>query len=260
MVAVLFSLWYLISLISFSPEKRIEQGSSLLEKKLGELVVQSFKREYGFVTYAPPLEYLDSLTRPLLEANDIDPESITFYIANDTENINAFALPDRQIVIFSGMVDFTQNPMELKSVIAHEVAHIEEDHVMKKLTREIGLTVLLSVISGNPGMDLIRNIFRVITTSSYDRAAETEADEKAIQYLSNARIDPHHFIVLLERFAHELDTWPAELRWISTHPTSESRSKHLYRMVEEKELSGDFPDYDQEQWNAFRKGLNLDAV
>ena len=74
----------------------------------------------------------------------------------------------------------------LSGVIAHELAHIEKKHVIKKLTREIGLSVLVSVISGQSDPGVISQIAKTLSSSAFDRKMEKEADMVGVQYLLNA--------------------------------------------------------------------------
>ncbi len=74
----------------------------------------------------------------LYKVNDIDRDKIKVHLLFKDE-VNAFALPDGHLVIFSGLILESENPEELSGVLAHELAHIELNHVMTKLMREVGL-------------------------------------------------------------------------------------------------------------------------
>jgi beta-barrel assembly-enhancing protease len=45
--------------------------------------------------------------------------------------INAFAGPDGHIGVFAGLVLTTESESELAAVIAHEIAHVTQQHLMR---------------------------------------------------------------------------------------------------------------------------------
>ncbi|MCX8473257.1 MAG: M48 family metalloprotease, partial [Sediminibacterium sp.] len=81
---------------------------------------------------------IDSIVTHICKSNKIDRETIIVHVLNKDE-INAFALPNGHLIIYSGLIHNSDNQEELTGVISHEIAHIELNHVMKKLVKEIGL-------------------------------------------------------------------------------------------------------------------------
>ena len=54
----------------------------------------------------------------------------------DSEEINAFALPGGHIGVFAGIFKVAENQDQLATVIGHEVAHVTEQHALKRYNRE----------------------------------------------------------------------------------------------------------------------------
>ncbi len=54
----------------------------------------------------------------------------------ESEEINAFALPGGHIGVFTGIFKVAENQDELATVIGHEVAHVTQQHALKRYNRE----------------------------------------------------------------------------------------------------------------------------
>ena len=100
-----------------------------------------------------------------------DREIIKVHVLNKDE-INAFALPNGHLIIYSGLINNSGNQEELTGVICHEIAHIELNHVMKKLIKEIGLSVLISMTTGKGGSEIIKETAKMLSSSAFDRKLE----------------------------------------------------------------------------------------
>ena len=94
----------------------------------------------------------------------------------------------------------------------------------RKIVKELGISLLLAIVSGgDPG--LINQAIQYLASTSYDRSLEREADDKAVDYLLNAAIDPLGFARFLEKIAEE-DAGQVP-GWISTHPDPRERAAEL---------------------------------
>ncbi|MBW6478032.1 MAG: M48 family metallopeptidase [Bacteroidales bacterium] len=151
-------------------------------------------------------------------------------------------------------VGFTETPEEFIGVIAHEIAHVESDHVMRKLSREVGTAALFAAVSGNYNMELLREVAKMLASNTYSRSLESEADLLAFEYLVNAGYNPQSLADLFHRFSEELDVLPRELQWISTHPASLERAEFLEGVIEEKTAIA-FKEFDMEEWKQFKNRL-----
>lgn len=89
--------------------------------------------------------------------------------------MNAFSLPDGHLIVFSGLILNSDSPEELAGVVGHELAHIELNHVMKKLVKEVGLSTLISLITGNSGSDMIKETAKTLSLTAFDRNLEKDA-------------------------------------------------------------------------------------
>jgi len=253
-ILVLFGLWFFLRQLDFKEIVNAEEKIEQMEEKLGRWTFRYFQTEYEQLDD----ERIDSLTaaitHDLFQMNHFQNKGIQLYFF-ESEDINAFAIPGNRIIIFTGLIDFSHTEEEFLGVIAHEIAHIEENHVTKKISKEIGLTTLYTLLFASYNIDIIREIAKTITSTAYDRSMEKEADRLAVNYLIEARIDPMGYVNLLMRFAEEIDNIPKELRLLSTHPDSFERSELIRELIDKKNPST-ISQRNTESWKELKKMMS----
>ena len=82
----------------------------------------------------------------------------------DNPQINAFALPGGYIIVLRGLLEFTETPVELSAIIAHEMGHIEKKHIVKKLIRQFGIAILTS-----GDRQILQALSSTIISTGFDR-------------------------------------------------------------------------------------------
>ena len=233
MIVVFFASWMALSQVNWVDIFEVRQKADALEEKLGELIWKSIESNNDVSDKDELYNPVDSILQKLCSANSVDRSEIKLHIV-DSDEVNAFALPDAYMVVFTGLIEETENAEELAGVLAHEMAHIEMNHVMKKLIKEIGLSVLSSMTGGGGG-EVIKEVGKVLSSSAFDRSLEKDADLKAYDYLLNSDIDPEPFANLLYRFA-DLTSDYMIVSWISTHPNPRERSAYIIESMQGLEM------------------------
>lgn len=222
LILIFFSTFLLAVQVDWIKLFRVREVNDKTEKKLGETIWEAIRESGTEVNSKAVVKPLDSLLGRICLSNKIKKQDIKIHVLQHDE-INAFALPDGHLIIFTGLIENVDRPEELSAVMAHEIAHIQLNHVMKKLGREIGLSVLMSISGGNAGSELIKEVSRVLSSTAFDRGLEREADLRAVDYLVKANISP----VFLSDFLARLPEKDAGLTWFSTHPESAERIKYI---------------------------------
>ena len=164
----------------------------------------------------------DAALAKLLGKVDPAREKVRAGIAN-MDMVNAIALPGGQVLLFDGLVQQAESPEELAGVLAHEVGHVRERHVMTALLRQFGLSVLLAGADSG-----LTNGAVGLASMGYSRDAEREADDYARARMAQSDISPLGAASFFERMAKEHggeDNSPALLGWIASHPSSNERAK-----------------------------------
>ncbi len=226
-VASFFATWFALKNIDWMSLFNVEAKSDKTEEKLGDMFWEMIEKTEHEVKSKDITAPIDSLLRKICTENGIDKSQIKLHIV-ESSDVNAFALPNKHLVVFTGLVEASENEAALSGVIGHELAHIELNHVMKKLVKEIGLSVLISMTTGSSaGAEGAREAARLLSSSAYDRKLEKEADIKAVDYLVEANIDPAPFADFLYTIADAEPDFAKHLTWVSTHPDSKDRAKYI---------------------------------
>jgi beta-barrel assembly-enhancing protease len=228
LVISFFGLWFLLSRIDFVNRDQVEKFAAESEQKLGEVILESITLTSEEVNNKKLKALLDSIKTRLCEGKKLDCSKIKLHLVRNSE-VNAFALPDDHLVVFTGLLEYADNAEEVAGVMAHEIGHIEKNHVMKKLTKDIGLSMLFSIAGGEAGGKIARETAKMLSSTAFDRDKEAEADAFAVEVLAAANIDPQHLSDFFFRLARKHDL-PDELVWISTHPDTDERAEKIINM------------------------------
>jgi predicted Zn-dependent protease len=207
----------------------VKEVAKETERKLGELVLESIKEKHDELESDTVNKVLNNIKERLCKANDIKDSSVTLHIIID-DDVNAFALPDRHLAINTGLIRYCTSAEELAGVMAHEISHMEHNHVMKKLMKEVGLAMIITAAGGESGGDIARRIVRLLSSTAFDREQEREADASAVHLMAKADIDPEYFANFLFRLSKEKDDIPKSFELLSTHPNSQDRSGDVLKL------------------------------
>jgi predicted Zn-dependent protease len=230
-VALFFGMWFSLSQVNFIDRADMESFSKENEKRLGDFILKTIKATGQEVDSAKVRAVIDSIGRRLCEKNNIDYEKIKIHVIKSHE-VNAFALPDHNMVIYSGLIMDAKNAEEVAGVMAHEIGHMEKNHVMKKLVKEIGIAMLFTIAGGDAGFEIMKEAARVLSSTAFDRSQESEADAFAVELMAKANIDPEYLANFLFRMGQSHDI-PEELVWLSTHPDSKERASEILNKKKE---------------------------
>lgn len=232
-IGLFFGCWFAFNQINWIAVFRVEEASHKIEESLGTVFSEFYKNkslENDFIHSS-----IDSILTKVCSKNGIDRNSIKLHVVEDYE-INAFASPGRNLIINSGLIKASDSQEELAGVICHEIAHIELDHVMQSVIKEVGLSILISIATGDKGPETIKQVAMQVSSSSFDRSLEKEADIKAVEYLLNTNINPEPFAEFLYKLSEGNDGFDKYLAWVSTHPDSKDRAQYIIEEINNSEL------------------------
>lgn len=234
-IALFFATWFVLTQIDWVRIFKVQKLTDKTEEKLGELFWEVFQRTEKENKNLFVASSVDSIVTKICFANKIERELIKVHIL-DKDDINAFALPNGHLIVYSGLVLNSENQEELSGVICHEIAHIRLNHVMKKLVKEVGLSVLISMTTGKGGSETIKETAKMLSSSAFDRSLEKEADIKAVDYLVKAKINPEPFANFLYKLSDKENEATKYLTWISTHPESKERAEYIIEYSRDKKV------------------------
>ena len=133
--------------------------------------------------------------------------------------VNAFAALGGHIHVIDGLIQQARTPEELAGVLAHEIEHVRNRHIVQGLAAD--LLTLGALNAAVPDHDLAgsRTAYMLLHLK-FSRQQEEEADEKGLARLRDAHIDSSGFAQFFSRA--EAANEPIPL--LSSHPGSESRA------------------------------------
>lgn len=149
--------------------------------------------------------------------------------AVDAPMVNAFAMPGGRIMVTGELIRMAETPDELSAVIAHEIAHVEQRHVMQAVWRNFGIGMLLDlVVGGGTGAGQQAVILAGQASElSYSRSAEAEADARGQVLLHADGLSSEGMAPFFERLAggsrhQELEE---ASEFMNSHPDSRRRAR-----------------------------------
>lgn len=226
-----FAIWFALSQINFIDEDDVHGFARENEKRLGEMILETITTTNETIKDEKINAVIDSIKVRICRTKAIDCDKIKIHVIRNSE-INAFALPDNHMVVYTGLIEYADNAEEVAGVMAHEIGHMEKNHVMKKLVKEVGLEMLFAIAGGDAGFEILRQTGKTLSSSAFDRQQEREADDYAVETLARANVDPQHLSNLFFRLSQKHDI-PEELAWISTHPDSKDRAADIIKKKKE---------------------------
>lgn len=210
-----------------SPVEQREYGASMLHEL----------RAYGRVLDDPLLsDYINALGYRLVAHSDRPDIPFTFFVVRD-DDINAFAAPGGYVGINAGMIVASPKEDELAGVVAHEIAHITQEHLlrafedMKKASLPIALAMIGAMIASSGRGDDAAPAAILSGTSlmqqrmiNFTRKDESEADRVGIQTLAQAGFDPDAMAESFETLQKVMRVNGVEIpEFLRTHPVDTRR-------------------------------------
>ncbi|KAL0581801.1 metalloendopeptidase [Marasmius crinis-equi] len=177
-------------------------------------------------------------------------------VINDKKMVNAAALPGT-ILVFTGILPVCKDDQGLAAVLSHEIAHVVARHTAERVSSQ-AIAIAFMIVLAASGLDLgISHILHsLLLDLPNSRTQELEADAIGLRLMSKACYDPKFAPEMFSRLAQlEASSGMRVPKFISTHPTSESRVKYLEEMLPEAyNIVASNPDCAriQDQATAFR--------
>ena len=196
----------------YAPEVEKELGGRIDNQRLQNYVDYVGQR-VARVSHRPDLEY--------------------HFVALQDESINACALPGGYVFITKGMLEKLQTEAQLAAILAHEVAHIVARHASAVMSREIGVSILLSAVTSErtpEGVLVAADMTRQILGLQYSKKDEREADLAGLSYMVRARYDPYAMVETMQMLQSQQTVEPVE--FLSTHPVPQNRMAYLTQRIQ----------------------------
>lgn len=178
---------------------------------------------------------LNRLTGSHVKSNGYD-FNIKVYLS---PQINAFAMSDGTIRIYSGLMDIL-NDKELLFVIGHEMGHIIEKHVKKKImmayaARSIRKGIASQEnIAGDIARSTIGGVAETLMNTQFSQTEEKAADDFGILFLKKHGYEITAAVSALQK----LDKLGNQHTIFSSHPDPGLRAKRMQEQIDSPDKIG----------------------
>ena len=197
---------------------------------LGKRVAAKVIERYGIVNAPQLTYYLNLITTAIAQRSD-RPE-IPYHVAIlATDDVNAYACPGGYIFVTRGVLSMVRDEAELAGVLAHEVSHVTERHIVNALRNsklmKVGSEVAADAFrTPGPLLDQMTSFATDALFEGLDKSDEYESDEKAIDYLDRIGYDYPAMYDVLKKL--EIRRKYGSTKVLDkTHPTPSSRLQKL---------------------------------
>ena len=194
----------------YAPEVQKQLGGPIDNPQL-QAYVNSVGQKIARISHNPTLEY--------------------HFVAVTDESINAMALPGGYVFITKGMLEKLTTEAQLAAVLGHEIVHITARHSADAMSKQIGMSILLSAIGERTSetTSAIAQLGAQIIDLRYSRSAEYEADSYGLDYMLKAGYDPQAMYELMQMLNDQNSQRPIE--FFSTHPNPENRMENIQQKI-----------------------------
>ncbi|XOV92081.1 MAG: M48 family metallopeptidase [Bacteroidota bacterium] len=249
-IGVFLLVWVGIILLKPVPETPEMAISVENEMSLGDRLSQDILDNYTVIESDTVNLAIQKIKERLVSEIGLTAYDYSLHVVKE-EQVNAFASLGGHIFIFSGMIEMAEEPEELAAVLAHEIGHVEKRHVVNKLVKEIGVTVLFSILSGGDPV-LVSEVARAAVSSAFDRSQESEADLFAMETLEKSKISPRYVASIFRRIKEKYGGYDERLEFLMSHPNLNKRIKESLEYPIDDDFSSVSLDID---WGAVKRNL-----
>lgn len=181
--------------------------------------------------------YIQSLGYRLAANSDAPSLNFTFFMVPDP-TVNAFAAPGGFIGMNSGLILTSQREDEVASVMAHEIAHITQRHLLRSFeqSKQMSVPMTVAMIAAallGAATDAKMGTAAIMAVQAggiqaqinFTRANESEADNLGMLTLVRAGFDAQAMPTFFERLQQtsRFYTSSAVPEFLRTHPVTTSR-------------------------------------
>ncbi len=134
--------------------------------------------------YPEVYKYLYDVRDKLLATGEIDYKeefNWKLTVIHDDSTLNAFCTPGGYIYIYTGILKFLDSEDQFAGVLGHEMAHADQRHSTRQMTKMFGVQILLDVLAGNRAA--LKQVTGALVGLKFSRKHEEEADMKSVEYL-----------------------------------------------------------------------------
>lgn len=209
--------------------------SEAQEDRIGREIMRQIRESADYLDDAVIADYLENLGDRLAAASPSPGRHFQFFPVRDA-SINAFALPGGYVGVHTGLISAARNESELAGVLAHEIAHVTQNHIARMVDNQKSSSLMtlaalaVAILAARSNSDVSQaaivgaQALSIQNQLDFTRDNEREADRIGLQTLDAAGFSPQGMGSFFERLQAQGRVYennaPAYLR---THPLTYQR-------------------------------------
>ncbi|MBI3903152.1 MAG: M48 family metallopeptidase [Nitrosomonadales bacterium] len=214
------------------------------ERLIGEQSMVEIRADLSYLDDAEVSDYLNQLGYRLV-ANSNEPDmGFEFFAINDNA-INAFSLPGGFVGVNTGLILIAQSESELASVLAHEISHATQHHIVRMIagqkidTLASMAALAIAILAARSNPDASQAAIAGMQAGSiqrqlnFSRDNENEADRLGLAVLQKSGFDVHAMPTFLERLQKATRLIDGNVpSYLRTHPVTSDRVAEIANRVQ----------------------------
>jgi beta-barrel assembly-enhancing protease len=166
-------------------------------------------------------------------------DDISYHFAVlETPIVNAYAAPGGYIFITKGSLALIHSEAELAGVLAHEVGHVNQRHVINQIRKSDTMREVRDQLDlQGAALDKVVGTGANALFTGLSRGDELEADSLGLEYAASAGYDPGGLAEFIGRLDQHAGEGPVS-EFFATHPLPNERVERLHAIAQRENLSG----------------------
>lgn len=210
-------------LYNVSNQEEVQLGRQINQQLIG--------KQFQIYNNARVNSYVDRIGQRLAKNSTRPNIPYTFQVVKD-DSINAFATTGGYVYVTTGLLQAADNEAQLAGVLAHEIGHIAERHLIEQM-RETAIARGLTSAAGLDESTAVQLGVELALRRPNSRSDEFQADARGVQTLGKAGYAQVAMISFLEKLRSQRSV-PT---FLSTHPATSDRIARLKKIIDKQQAN-----------------------
>jgi len=244
-----------------SADEEFTEGDVVAEVAFGREISARILGRYKAYNNPAVIKYVNLVGLSLARSTN-RPELDYHFMVLETNDVNAYAAPGGYVFVTTGALQLMKDESELAGVLAHEIGHVTEMHVVKELkikgADDSALSGLAQLVGGSTESaraafsQAIDKGLDIIFKDGYKREDEMQADRTSVTICALGGYDASALARYLDRTRALKEKVPDP---DSTHPTADARISQINEIIASNGIETGIVTSNQKRFAVVMKGL-----